>query len=183
MNIRIFICGIIILLFTTCGVSKTKLSDSELKWVNVYDTGDTLIFRSDKGELDTSFIIRTAVYYPEYMPIEVHEKYLPQEGVIIYKNKNLEYHSDSSELLRITKKHHDKDTRLFIDYLYAKVIVVDLTTAEAEKYKHGKVYEFDTFHPKAAPNQPKKIFWHEDHGIIKYITHANVLWERINLSK
>jgi hypothetical protein len=177
------ILSCLIFIMASCGVKKTRLSQSELKWANVYEAGDTLIFRSEKDEFDTSYIIRKNVHYPEYMPIEVHDNYLPQEGIIIYKNKNLEYHQEGMELLKISKKSPNKETRLFIDYLYSKIIVTDLTTGEAEKYKNGEIYEFDTYHPKAKPNEPKIIFWHENYGIVKYITHADIIWERINIHK
>jgi hypothetical protein len=165
-----------------CGI-KTRLSKTDLKWVNVYNEGDTLIFRSDKGDLDTSFIIKKEIYYPDYNPVEVHGKYLPQIAQVWYKNKNLLYHPDGYKLVDIAKEHPRKKTSLTIDYLYSSVIISNLTNGNIEKYKHGKIYEFDTYHEKAKPDQPKKIFWHEDYGIIKYITHANEVWERINLPK
>ncbi|MEN9547725.1 MAG: hypothetical protein RIR12_316 [Bacteroidota bacterium] len=183
MATRTILYFLYLLFLVSCGITKTKLSSDELKWVNVYKEGDILIFKSELGEFDTSVILRKSIYYPEYIPYEVHDKYLPQEGVILYKNKNLKYHSDSSELLHITKRAPKNQTRLFIDYLYSKVIILDVTSGEVEKYKRGEIYEFDTYHPKAKSTEPKKIFWHEDYGIIKYITHADVIWERINLPK
>lgn len=78
------------------------------------------------------------------------------------------------------KKHPENETFLNIDYLYSDVLIINLASGSIEKYKHGKVYEFDTFHPKGRPEQPKKIFWHEDYGIIKYITHDNVTWQLVN---
>ena len=166
----------------SCSV-KTKLSQTDLKWMNVYNEGDTLVFKSDKGELDTSLIIKKEIYYPEYNPVEVHGKYLPQWGKVWYKNKNLRYHPDGYQLVSIIKKHPKNETFLNIDYLYSDILVPNITTGGIEKLKKGKVYEFDTYHDKAKPEQPKKIFWHEDYGIIKYITHANEVWERINLPK
>ena len=171
-----------ILLMLGCGI-KTRLSKTDLKWMNVYNEGDTLIFKSDIGDLDTSLIIKKELYYPDYNPVEVHGKYLPQWGVAWYKNKNLQYHPDGGRLINMIKKHPSKETSLTIDYLYSTVLILNLTTGGIEKYKQGKVYEFDTYHLKGRPEQPKRIFWHEDYGIIKYITHANVVWERINLPK
>lgn len=168
------------MLLSGCGGIKTKLSPAELKWMDVYKEGDILIFRSDIGEFDTSVIIKKEIFYPEYMPVEVHDKYLPQWGVVWYKNKKLEYHPDGYRLINLIKKHPREKTFLTIDYLYSKVLVLNLTAEGIEKYKQGKVYEFDTYHERAKPYQPKKIFWHEDYGVIKYVTHADVVWERIN---
>jgi len=157
---------LIITSISGCGI-KTKLSTSELKWVNVYNEGDTLIFKSDKGDLDTSFIIKKEIYYPDYNPIEVHGKYLPQIAKVWYKNKNLAYHPNGYKLVDITKEHPKNETFLNIDYLYSDVFIPNITTGSIEKLKKGKVYQFDTYYEKAKPEQPKKIFWHEDYGIIK----------------
>lgn len=173
---------LIILLVLGCGI-KTKLNNTDLKWMNVYNEGDTLIFKSNKGDRDTSLIIKKELYYPEYNPIEVHGKYLPQSGVVWYKNKNLQYHPNGYRLIDITKEHPRNKTSLSINYLYSDVLILNLVGGSIEKYKHGKVYEFDTYHPNGRPEQPKKIFWHEEFGIIKYITHADVVWERVNLRK
>ncbi len=164
-----------------CGV-KTKFSQTDLKWMNVYNEGDVLIFKSGKGELDTSIIVKKEIFYPEYNPGEEHGKYLPQWGVVWYKNRNLKYHPDGDRLITIEKKKPN-ETYLSIDYLYRSFIVLNLNSGGIEKFKDGKVYAFDTYHEKATGSQPKKVFWHEDYGIIKYITHDNVTWERINLPK
>ncbi|GAA0554029.1 hypothetical protein [Chitinophaga japonensis] len=162
-----------------CGI-RTKLSQEELKWINPYNEGDTIIFRSDKGNLDTSIIVKKELFYPPYNPIEVHDKYLPQWGVIYYVNKHLKYHPSGYRMVTIEKKHPNNETSLSIDYQYGGDLFLNITTGSIEKYKQGKVYEFDTYSSKAPPNQPRTIFWHEDYGIIKYVTHGGAVWERIN---
>lgn len=165
-----------------CSV-KTKLSQTELKWIDVYNEGDTLVFKSDNGEIDTTFIIKKEIFYPERNSIEVHGKYLPQWGVVWYKNRNLINHPEGYRMISLIKKHPKNETFLNIDYLYSDILVPDIATADIKRLKKDKVYEFDTYHEKAKLEQPKKIFWHEDYGIIKYITHGNEVWERINLPK
>ena len=84
-------------------------------------------------------------------------------------------------MVSIIKKHPKNETFLNIDYLYSDVLVPNITVSNIEKMKKDKVYEFNTFDERSKPEQPRKIFWHEDYGIIKYITHDNKTWERINL--
>lgn len=165
----------------SCGI-ETKFNKDELKWLNVYNVGDTLIFKSDKGKLDTSIIIKKDLYYPDYNPIEVHDKYLPQWGVVWYKNRSLEYHKDGYALISMIKKHPNNNTFLSIDYLYSSVLISNLTTSSIEKVNNGKVYIFDTYHPKGEPYQPRTIYWHEDFGIIEYVTHDSTKWKRIDKS-
>jgi hypothetical protein len=162
-----------------CG-AKTKFKKIEFKWFDVYNKNDTLIFKSDKGEFDTSIIIKKELFYPKYNPIEESGTYLSQWGVIWYKNKNLEYHPDGYRLVTIEKKSPN-ETFLNINYLYSSILILNIKSGTIEKYKQGKIYEFDTYNEKGKSYQPKKIFWHEKYGIIKYVTHGNVTWERINL--
>ncbi len=179
----VFLFTIIIILLSSCGVKKTKLNEKELKWITVYKPNDTLIYKSTQGVLDTSYIIKSEAYYPEYIPIEVHDKYLPHSAVVFYRNRILEHKSEGNQLIYMVKKYPDKQLRMVINYLSSGFTILDLTNNELKKYKSGKVYEFDTYHSKAKAWQPKKIFWHEDYGIIKYITHGEQVWERINLPK
>jgi hypothetical protein len=58
-------------------------------------------------------------------------------------------------------------------------MVFNANSGSLEKVKKGKVYNFNTYSEKAKPNQPKRIFWDVDYGIIKYITHDDITWRRI----
>jgi hypothetical protein len=170
------------ILFSSCAV-KTEFTADELRWLNVYNEGDTLIFRSEDGQFDTSYIIKKEIYYPEYMPVEVHGKYLPHSGTVWYKNKKLTYHPNGQRLIQIVKKEPHKDTYVLIDYLYGLHSIPDINDAKFKQLKESNVYEFDTFHPRGKPDQPKKIYWDENWGIVRYVTHDNMTWQRINLSK
>jgi hypothetical protein len=172
-----------VMLLNSCGVTKTKFTENELKWITVYKPNDTLIYKSSQGVFDTSYIIKSEAYYPEYTPIEVHDKYLPHSAVVVYRNRNVEHKIQGNQLIYMVKRYPDKQLRLFINYLSSGFTILDLTSSELEKYKSGKIYEFSAYHPKAKPWQPKKIFWHEDYGIIKYITHDDEVWERISFIK
>jgi hypothetical protein len=163
-----------------CGPKKTILGPEELQWLNVYNEGDTLIFKSRGGLLDTSYIIKKERFYPEYA-YKDERKYLPEWGVVWYKNKNLFYHPDGDKLITIEKKTPDDNTFMAINYLYGSALVLNKGIKNIRKHMKDGVYEFDTSHPRAEPSQPKKIYWHLKYGIIKYITHDNIEWERINL--
>lgn len=163
-------------------MTKTELNAEELKWINVYNVGDTLVFKEDgSGEMDTSIIVKKEIYYPPYTPLEVHDRYLPQHAEVKYKNKYLQYSPDGDELVGFIKRKPNKETVFHISYLYRGFIDHDLTIGSLKKKKKGRIYEFNVDHPRAESAQPKVIYWHEDYGIIKYITHGGVEWKRINL--
>ena len=69
----------------------------------MYEQGDTLIFESETGTLDTTIILSKLTFYPDYNPIELHGKYHPQFGQIWYYNKNTPYINDGKELVYLAK--------------------------------------------------------------------------------
>ncbi len=140
-----------------------------------------MIFRSTDDLFDTTYIIKSEVYYPEYMPIEVHDKYLPQSGVVLYRNNVLKRKPEGDQLIYMYKKYPDRQTRLFINYLDASIVILDLSSNEVDKYLNGKIYEFDIQTPDGEAKRPKRIFWHKDFGVIRYVASDGKLWERINL--
>lgn len=177
----IYITTLIVPFLSSCAI-KTRLSEKELKWMNVYKEGDTLIFKSNGGEFDTSYIVKKEVFFPQYNPIEEHGRFLPQWGVVWYRNKRLTYNPDGARLVTLEKKSPNT-TLLNIDYLYSGRLFLNINSGSTEKFKKGKIYSFDTFDKRAKPEEPKLILWHEDYGIIKYITHGGVIWMRTNLPK
>ena len=141
---------ILITLLNSCGVTKTKLTEKELKWITVYKQNDMLIYESSQGVLDTSYIVKSEAYYPEYIPIEVHDKYLPHSAVVLYKNKNLEHKPSGNQLIYMVKKYPDKQVRVFINYLSSVFIILDLTNDEI-------VYRIENHHDESG-NKIKYIY-------------------------
>ena len=185
-SIKLLILIASILYFTACCMFKTRFSEEDLKWLNPYKEGDTLIFRSAKGDMDTSWIVQKVIYYPACNPIEVNAKYKFHTGRIFYQNRRINYSSGGKELISIVK-YGDK-TSIDIFYLSAGFMldspemmelyknILDVTRIESEK-----VYIFSNYHPKSKPEDIEFLYWHDDYGIIKYITHSGLEWKRINL--
>ena|SRR5688572_6484565 len=171
-----FILAIILL---SCIIGKTKLSVDDLKWINVYSTGDSLIFRSEKGEYDTSIIIEQGTFYGEANPIETG-LYQHQWGQIKYKNKKLTYDPNGREMISMIKSDPPSQTRFFFDYLYSSFSADPISGMQ--KYKKGNIYEFDCGTEKES-YKPRIIFWDEKLGLVKYIAQDGTVWERINIPK
>ena len=168
------------LLLSGCGI-KTHLQNEELDWMNVYNANDTLIFKSQTGELDTSIIVLKEFFYPEYNPIESHGKWLPHHATIWYKNKHLNYHPDGYKLVSMIKRAPKGKTFLSINYQYNGYLFQNITPDSLKKFLKDEVYSFSTDPFRNKPTQPQRIFWHKKYGLIKYITYEGVAWERINL--
>ncbi len=168
-------------MFLTSGCAvKTSFDKSELKWFDAYSEGDTIVFKSEKGELDTTYITKKEFSYPTYNPIEVHGKYLPQHGELFYKNNKLVNRPNGEALVSMIKKHPTDNTVLMLDYLDAFILVLNLTKEPLKKFKQGEVYKLELeYDPRAKPTNIRTLFWHERYGLVKYLTYENVIWRRI----
>lgn len=162
---------------TSCGI-KTEFDENESSWLNVYNEGDTLIFKSEDNVFDTTFIIQKEIYYPNYNPVELHGKYLPKHGIIWYRNSQLIHSPEGDKLLSLIKKEPSGKTSLTISYKYSHFIVLNID--KLNQYFHDGLYEFEASNSEVDSLKPKKIFWHEKRGITKYVTGNNVTWKKID---
>ena len=174
-----------IIYLTACCMFKTRFSEEDLKWLNPYKEGDTLIFRSAMGDMDTSWIVQKVIYYPECNPIAGNAKYKYQTGRIFFQNSKLRYSSGGKELISIVK--HEDRTDLYIFYINSGFSFYDLNNqiditylTNIERFENKKMYVFTDKDPRSKPDEIEFLYWHDDYGIVKYITHSGLEWKRIN---
>lgn len=183
---KLLLLGAGISYLTACCMFKNPLSEEDLKWLNPYNEGDTLIFRSSEGDMDTSWIVQKAIYYPECNPIAHHAKYKYHTARIFYQNSKLNYSSGGKQLISVVKYEDRTSVNLFYltngfmldneEWMKLFVDIMNVKRIEAER-----VYAFSNYHPKSKPEDIEFLYWHDDYGIIKYITHSGIEWKRINL--
>ncbi len=95
-----------------CGIH-THFSKEEVDFLNAIGREDTMVFSSSTGSRDTFFLTKPKFYYPEYIPIEVHGKWLPQECIIYYTNR---VHGIELREMLSASKYHDR-TSISIAFL------------------------------------------------------------------
>lgn len=180
------ILAISAVLLNSCCPFKTKFTDKELKWLDPYEEGDTLIFRSAKGDMDTSWIVQKVIYYPECNPIANDAKYKFHTARIFYQNSKQKYSSGGKEFISIVK--YEDSPRIHIFYLNKgfsldspKMMELHRSIQDVKRIESESVYVFTDYHPKSEPEDIEFLFWHDDFGLIKYITHSGMEWKRINL--
>lgn len=187
-HIRYFILILGIAFLTGCCLQKTHFTAEEMQWLNPYEEGDTLIFQSAKGEVDTSWIVQKTIYHSRIgcNPIASHGTHKYHTGRIIYHNSTRKYNTTDKNLLSI-QKHRDR-TDLSISYLDNLFVIHELDIKLSySRFTHikvlnkGELFLFSDDHPQKKPDDIRYLYWHKDHGIIKYITHEGVEWKRINL--
>jgi len=181
-HIRYFILILGIAFLTGCCLQKTHFTAEEMQWLNPYEEGDTLIFQSAKGEVDTSWIVQKTIYHSRAgcNPINAHGTHQYHTGRIYYQNSTEKYSSGGRSLISIMKTR--KRTGFSVSYIGTTYSFYDVS--EVWDIKSDSIYIFQARyynHPNARSDQIDYLHWHENHGIIKYITHAGVEWKRINM--
>lgn len=90
--------------------------------------------------------------------------------------------------MMISMNKYSYATTLTISYLKSTLLFADIYSTGSLRcdkliweFKEGDTYVLDASHPDAQQNEPKTLYWHENYGIIKYITNDGVAWKRINL--
>ena len=184
--LRFSILYFIASMLASCCLFKTHFSEEELKWLNPYNEGDTLIFRSAAGEMDTSWIVQKVIYYPECNPIAHNAKYKFHTARIFYQNSKLNYSSGGKELISVVK--YEDRTSINIFYLSAgfkldspEMMELFKNILDVSRIESESMYVFSNFHPKSKPEDIEFLYWHDDYGLIKYITHSGMMWKRINM--
>ena len=166
---------------SSCGI-KTKLDENDLSWLP-YKSGDTLIFISDSGQLDTTLILNKEISYPQYNPIEVHGKYHPQSGQIWYYNKNVPYIEQGKTIVSLYKN----DPKLaatgsiayyndyfFFDSDYFSKLKEPMVVFNR---KFENVYKIESSYKVSLKcDKIKYIWWCSNFGIIQYETCLGVKW-------
>jgi hypothetical protein len=183
---KLSILAILAVIISSCCLIKTEFSEAELKWIDPYEEGDTLIFRSSTGEMDTSWIVQKVIYYPECNPIAHDAKYKHQTARIYYQNSKLNYSSGGKELISVVK--YEDYPRIHIFYLNKGFSLDSPEMMELRRYYQDvkridseSVYIFTNYHPKSEPEDIEFLYWHDEYGLIKYILHNGEEWKRINL--
>jgi len=183
---KLSILAILAVIISSCCLIKTEFSEAELKWIDPYEEGDTLIFRSSTGEMDTSWIVQKVIYYPECNPIAHDAKYKHQTARIYYQNSKLKYSSGGEELISLVK--YEDYPRIDIFYLTKGFSLDSPEMMELRRYYQDvkridseSVYIFTNYHPKSEPEDIEFLYWHDEYGLIKYILHNGEEWKRINL--
>ncbi len=170
-----------LLFFMSCNGVKTRLDETDLGWMS-YDAGDTLVFRSEKGDLDTTFILQRDLKYYPYNPIEKDGKYHPQVGQIWMQSSV--YPSRKIEMVYLNKSNPDEPAEGFVrfvgDTFFTKHDNFDLL--ESGLIVHGQKYEAvysvtSNYVISKGCRNIKQLFWAADVGVVRYVTCDGAVWD------
>lgn len=176
---------IIIGLFLLMACQKSVyFNDFEKSLLDIYQEGDTLIFESDKGLLDTTYIVLKDVGYADWNPFAHSGKYKMLSGKIYYGlDKDREDNMFLYDILSLYKSHPDT-TRMYLSYKknYMSGKFNNLSVKSLEGYKVGDyLYRFNEIRKNEAITEETQLFFDLRYGIVKYMTNEGEVWNRINI--
>ena len=165
----------------------TNFTEGDLKWVDVYEENDTLVFQEPISTIkDTTIILKKEIYRASYQPI-AREALIPHTAKIWYWNKKYSDNKVPEAMLMEMYKDNNKPASPWINYLGFSF---DVSTKALEPSKvelsNGKIFNqvYILDEVKKASHQketqPYKLYWDKKYGIIKYETYGGEVWERIN---
>ncbi len=165
--IKLFLLGTIFVQFG-CG-KKTVLSQDELFWLGDYVVGDTIVFRSGKGALDSIQISGITLGYDEYDPILKHGYYLPQGARVEYTSL---IDTTAKQHLVYLKKPRPDSVSFYISFNcgYSGDVYADNINS---RFQRGDTLRFDCQFGDGTH------YWNK-RGLVKHIDQTGTVWKRVN---
>ncbi len=161
-------------------------NDFEKSLLEIYNEGDTLIFESDKGVRDTSYIILKDIGSSTSDPVFYLGKYQKLRGIVYYGvNKVKDDNMFLYDMLSLHKSRPDT-TRMYLSYKgnYMSGRFHELSIESLEDYKvEDGLYRFRDVRTYKGVTEETELYFDLKYGIVKYITSEGEVWKRINIPR
>lgn len=193
-SIYIFIC---VLLCSSCmnniGCKKISISQDEKRWLDFYQIGDSIFYKSNLGNIDT-FLVKDVndYFYTSCNKFELGENQYESNGVTLKCLNVLKRENFNQEVWFNFKKNvnnisdstsfkyfnvFDYKTETFSDFNEIEKSVINLTTT-------GKEYDAYFFDRSGRHSNEdgtavviKLFYWSKEHGLLKYETANGEIFE------
>ncbi|MGK6353557.1 hypothetical protein [Parapedobacter sp. DT-150] len=186
MKNTVCIMVLIPLLFGSCQ-RNVYFNDFEKSLLDVYNEGDTLIFESDKGVLDTSYILRKDIGYADWNPFAHSGRYKILIGTIYYGSSKKLFQGNMYpyKILNIGKNHPDSSyVSISYDSIHSSWNFEEFSLDSLESYKIGDgLYRFKISRKEKDSTIETQLFFDLKYGVVKYITADDEVWRRVNIDE
>ena len=176
----------ILLLNSCCFCSKNNLTKEEKEWTNAYSKGQILKFISNKENIDSFLVTESRDFYTNENCncIEVSDE-KNQTSSITLKPLNCRDTFYCEVSISITKENNKKDAfpTMNVYNLFSNKLTVDSKTTSktialtTDKKKYEVLYCENLNIRKFGNNAIKSFYWNKEHGLIKYETSENEIFE------
>ncbi len=161
MKTRILISICLISVFTHCSIFDTHLTKEDFEWVNMYNVGDTLVFKSIKDATRQNIVIVTK---KNTRPYENHPPICVDEICELHFEGNLDLFANlkSSTSLGSRLSIFKFDEGKYCDMNLGDTIVQNLVLKKVSMYTKPFV-ESDR------EIEPRELYWRKKDGIVAYV--------------
>lgn len=184
----IILSSLFLVFLTSCNCTETHLTQEEREWFSVYNKGQTIIFKSNLGNLDTLVVTEKNETFgnKECNWIEIGTIQNNMLNLLL-KPKKCKNEANCEVIIAISKDKIDEKAlpffRLFdLEYTPASVNN-ELLTKSIKLLVTGKsyvkVYSFeDGVNAKGyGNNYLKSFYWDKEDGLIRYDAHDGEVFE------
>jgi hypothetical protein len=177
-NKIIILSFLLLVLMGSCNCVETHLSKEEREWFSAYEKGQTIIFKSNRGNLDTIVVVEKVETYGN-KECNWFEIGTIQNNMIdiVFKSKNCRNESDCEGNISISKdKPNEKRLPFFriFGLEYAPATQNNELRTENIKLTNGKAYESAYYFEDQinadsyGGNYLKSFYWDKKDGLIRY---------------
>ncbi len=177
---------LVFIMLYSCNCRQVDLKDSEKEWLNPYKRGDILVFKSNRGNVDTLFVTEKNEFftneYCEWFTIGNTQN----QGINIDLKSNICHNESYCESeISIIKSNIDKETapffRIFglefsdvISKLIKQKVVLSTT---GKIYNNSYLFQSEVNANNYGNNYLKSFFWDKKDGLIKYESNDGEIFE------
>ena len=178
------------IILNSCTCVETHLTNEEKEWFSAYKKGETIIFKSNLGNLDTISIIKKIETHGNkecnWLEIGTIQNHIMR---IVFKPKVCRNESYCEGVIGISKDEIDEESlpffRIFgLEYdpnlqknkLKLKEENIKLITTN-ENYPSAYYFENGVNANGYGTNSPKSFYWDKKDGLIKYETKDGEVFE------
>lgn len=185
-NLLLMIVSLVILI--SCNCTETNLTKEEKKWFSIYEKGQNLIFKSDRGSLDTIIVLEKVETHNNkncnYFGIGSMQ---PNVMIITLKSNACRNEPYCNGEIFISKDKVDRNyVPSFSLYGLNQINELEKDTSKLKSIKlnskdriYKQVYIFtDGLNAKSyGNNYLKSFYWDKNEGLIRYDTNEGEVFE------
>lgn len=162
MKTRILISICLISAFTQCGIFDTHLTKEDFEWVNMYNVGDTLVFKSIKDATRQNIVIVTK---KNTRPYENHPPIGVDEICELHFEGNLDLFAD----LKSSTSPLGADLRImYFKEGGSRDMNIGDTIVQNVPLKNVSIYKIPWVGVENEV-EPKEVYWRKKDGIVAYV--------------
>ncbi|SFH29472.1 hypothetical protein [Pontibacter chinhatensis] len=176
ISLRIIFSIVFLISLSSCS-KKVRFNKFEHSLLEVYNEGDTLVFQSNKGELDTVYIVDKDIGHARWNPLVHSGIFRPLSGKVYSARERLPNGQlDTRQFISLYKDEPDSTSLyIFFDDIFLSIKFKN-NPSVLMSILQDSTYKFQEPVSNNDSNNQEVIYWHVKHGVVKYTTKEGTSW-------